>query len=173
MNTGSADLQMSRFVNPLIWSIKGTGSCTPGPQGCYLVLLKVLTETNHAVGTLRDSCFPPILGFICSPSCTCPPVFTEVVKRIIEQMKLDDGLLGREDTKGRHGGVHTLWHLHFQRNQCTNLYTLFHFYGQIFTVGNVAEFLSIALHKTRLTKKQMIIWASQKYKERPSTWNEK
>lgn len=28
----------------------------------------------------------------------------------------------------------------------------------IFTVGNVAEFLSIALHKTRLMKKQMRIW---------------
>lgn len=120
-------------------------------------------------GHLETVALPPIPGFMCSPSCTCPPVFIKVVEKITVQMKLDDGLQGREDTKERHGGVHTLWDLHFQRNLSTNLYTLFHFYGLLFIVGNVAEFFSIALHKTRLMKKQMKIWASHKYKERPCT----
>lgn len=72
-------------------------------------------------------------------------------------MKLDNGLLVREDTKGRHGGVHTLWYLHFQGISAQIFIPCSIFMG-IFTVGNVAEFLSIALHKTRLMKKQMRIW---------------
>lgn len=131
MNTGFADLQMSRFVNTE--AQRALDPAHLGLRAATWLLLKVLTETNQAVGTLKRQLLYPHPRIHLLSFCTCPPVFIELVKRIIEQMKLDNGLLVREDTKGRHGGVHTLWYLHFQRNQCTNLYTLFHFYGHFYS----------------------------------------